>query len=559
MSGAAHRADGTDVDAPPLVDARGVRIAFPGRLAVDGASLRVAAGQLVALVGDSGAGKSALSRALLGLAGDGASVTAERLEVCGVEVTGAGERELRTLRRTRVGVVAQDALGSLDPLRRVGRALDERLRDADDAEGRRASAADRRSRALALLERAGFPPAEAPRVLRALPGELSGGQRQRALIALALAGDPSLVIADEPSASLDATLAEASFDLLRELARQGLGVLAITHDLSLALPRAERIVVLSRGRVLAEGPPAELAASADPEVRRLLGHPAPDGGAAGGSGAGSPEGAEPSAARAAGLAAAADAAKPDLEELAGEEPAAGAAGPRRDAPALAATGIRRAFAGAEGELVVLDGASLEIAPGELVALLGPSGSGKSTLGRILLGLDRPDAGEVRVGGTLRLDAHRPAALRGAVGMVPQDPLGNFDPRRTVGGLLRDARRLAADRAAGVPAPDRAWVARALEEVGLDSELARTRPRRLSGGQRQRVAIARALAAEPRALVCDEPTSALDASTRGLVLDLLDRIRRERGLAVLLITHDPAVAARADRTLRLAHGRLAEAG
>lgn len=472
-----------------------LRAGFGAAEVLRGASLELRAGELAALVGDSGGGKSLLGRCLLGLPGEGAWLRARRLEVDGIDVLGSQPAELRALRRRRVGAVPQDALGALDPLRRVGTALEGALLDAG-VDGRAA----RRARALELLGRAGADDPE--RFLRAHPFELSGGERQRALLALALAGDPALLIADEPSAALDAELAAATVGLLASLAAEGRAVLVITHDRALVAPVAHRMLALREGRI------APLEAEDAAPARTTSG---------------------PSAARPEGR-------------------------------ALEGRGLARTFSTRRGPRRVLDGVDVRVAAGESTALLGPSGSGKSTLGRLLVGLDRPDAGEVRVDGIARRDAHSPSSLRGAVGLVPQDPLGSFDPRKTVGRLLLEGRALGCRRdAAPVPDEDGAWLAAALAEVRLDPSLAARRPLRLSGGQRQRVAIARALAARPRYLVCDELTSALDATARGAVLDLLDELRAGRGLGLLLITHDPDVAGRAERIIRLEAGRIRAAG
>ncbi|WP_320670623.1 ABC transporter ATP-binding protein [Patulibacter defluvii] len=505
----------------PLLDVRGLRIGFgrgaAAREVVHGIDLRIGPGECLALVGESGSGKSVSARALVGLAGAGARLTAERLTVAGHDGRGLRDRGWRAIRGRDVGFVLQDALTALDPLRTVGAEVAEPLRIHRDLS--RAATTVEVERRLAA---AGIPDPERRR--RQHPHELSGGLRQRALIATALAADPPLLIADEPTTALDVTVQARILELLASLKEAGRGLLLVSHDLAVVARIADRIAVMDGGRIVEQGTAARvIGAPEHPATRTLL----------------------------------------DAIPRGRRAPAAAPAPAGREEPLLRATDLRKRYRDAAGhERDALAGVSATVRRGETLGVVGESGSGKTTLARTLLGLLEPDAGTVALHGQrwsgLRERDRRPR--RPAVQHVPQDPLSALDPRHDVRAVLREAlggRRLR-DRG-----QDRRLVA-LLEEVGLPAALLDHRPGQLSGGQRQRVAIARALAVGGgeglELLVCDEPVSALDVRTQAQILRLLDRIQRDRRLAIVFVSHDLAVVREVcDRVLVMRDGRVVEEG
>ncbi|GIG34673.1 nickel ABC transporter ATP-binding protein NikE [Cellulomonas pakistanensis] len=515
MTGAAAAGPG----AGPVLEVAGLRVAFPrGGEVLHGVDLRVAAGECVAVVGGSGAGKSVLARTLVGLAGEGAraDVRADRLALLGRDALRFSGRDWRAARGRDVGLVLQDALGSLDPLRTVGAEVGEALAVRRPGAGPAAPRVDRAERVLAALDEAGLPD---PAVrARQRPGELSGGMRQRALIASAVVARPPLLVADEPTTALDATVAARVLDLLAGLRDSGTAVVLVTHDLGAVARVADRVLVLQDGRVVEEGPTAAvLGAPREAYTRELV-----------------------AAAR--------------LGDGPGDVAAPGAA-------VLEGRGLRRVFPlPGGGSLTAVDGVDVAVRAGEAVGLVGESGSGKTTLARLLLAADAPDAGEVLLDGRpwSALPERDRRALRSGIRLVPQDPLGTVDPRLTVRAVLRAALATAPHPSAR---RDRdAAAAALLARVHLPAEVLDRRPRTLSGGQRQRVAIARALASEPRVLLLDEPVSALDVQVQAAVLDLLVELRRDTGVAMVLVSHDLGVVRRVcDRVLVMSGGRVVEQG
>ncbi|MFC8447852.1 dipeptide ABC transporter ATP-binding protein [Kitasatospora sp. NPDC057223] len=531
MTAPAHEApDDSPGTAGPLVELVHLSVGFGrGRTrttAVRDVSLSLAPGECLALVGESGSGKSVTARALVGLTAPGATVRAERLRIDGEDASGHGERQWRRIRGRLIGLVLQDALSALDPLRRVGAEVGEPLRAH-----RLAPKSEIPSRVEALLSDVGIP--EPASRARQYPHELSGGLRQRALIASALAAGPRVLIADEPTTALDVTVQAQVLDLLGELKRTGTALLLISHDLAVVARLADRIAVMRDGRIVESGPAQQvLTAPAHPYTAMLLdaapGLP--------------PDGARPGPASATADTGAAGRAEAEVTEL-----------------LTVRNLVKRYRTPGGGVREAVSGLSFGLAPGETLGIVGESGSGKSSTAQLVMGMLAPDGGEVLLDGrpwsALREHERRP--LRRQIQLVHQDPLGSFDPRFTVRRILAEALSVAGEPR-GARRAERAL--RLLEQVGLGAEHLERRPVRLSGGQRQRVAVARALATGPRLLVCDEPVSALDVSVQAQVLDLLAGLRERLGLAMLFISHDLAVVRQvSDRVLVMKDGRAVEYG
>jgi peptide/nickel transport system ATP-binding protein len=478
---------------------------------VHGLSFAIEEGEAVAIVGESGSGKSVTARSLVGLTGEDSAVEAAALRLHGRDLRALPPRGWREIRGREVGFVLQDALVSLDPLRTVGKEIEEPLRTHFDwtAERRAAEVVD-------LLRRVGVPEPELRQHQR--PHELSGGLRQRALIASAIAARPKLLILDEATTALDVTVQAQILRLLASLKAQGTTLLIITHDLAVVSQLADRVLVMTGGRVVERGTTGQVfSAPTHPYTRRLL------------------------------------------DAIPANRPPR--VPPARGGEVLAEVrGVGKRFRMPDRrELVALDDLTFTLRAGRTLGVVGESGSGKSTAGRILLGVSRPDSGTVRIGGVGWDDVRgrAEAVLRRRIQAVHQDPLSSFDPRHSVRQILGEAVGVlgGADRHRR-----RARVLELLDQVGLATALLERRPFQLSGGQRQRVAIARALALEPEIIVADEPVSALDVSIQAQVLDLFAEIQRETDVALLFISHDLGVVrAISDEVLVLKDGRTVEHG
>ncbi|OPC80297.1 ABC transporter ATP-binding protein [Embleya scabrispora] len=518
--------------AAPLLVVDGLDVAFRGREpVVRDVSFTLDRGECLAVVGESGSGKSVTARTLVGLTGDGARVTARRLAFDGTDLTALSEKRWRTLRGRRIGLVLQDALVSLDPLRTVGAEVAEALRTHAVLPRGRVGA-----RVLDLLTDVGIP--NPARRARQYPHQLSGGLRQRALIASALAAGPELLLADEPTTALDVTVQAQVLTLLGRLRDEGTSVLMISHDLAAVARLADRVAVMYAGRIVEHGPTERVLAEPEHSYTRALLAAVPTGRAKG----------------------------TRLSAPVGATRTATPPAPPVGDVLLDVAGIGKSFRGPDGtrQHAVRD-VSFTVRSGETLGVVGESGSGKTTAARIVLGWERPDTGAVRFRdapwSTLPESARR--ASRGRIQAVQQDPLGSFDPRYPVARILGEA-----VAAAGLPggrlrptrAAHRARVGELLDLVGLSEDLLDRRPRDMSGGQRQRVAIARALAPSPELIVCDEPVSALDVSIQAQILDLLADLRAELGLALLFISHDLGVIRHvSDRILVMKDGRVVESG
>ena len=513
----------------PLLDVRGLHIAFAGQAVVQGLDLQIRPGEKLALVGESGSGKSITALALLGLLADAhvggqAGFRPDPAQPAR-DLLRLSPRELRGVRGREIAMVFQEPMTAFNPLLTLGQQIAEVLELHLALTPAQAAA-----RAVELLAETGIP--EPERRARAYPHQLSGGQRQRAMIAMALAGQPRLLLADEPTTALDVSLRGQMLDLLAQAqARHGMAVLLITHDLPLVRRFADRVAVMERGQLVETGTVAQVFADPrHPYTRRLLGS--------------EPERDVP----------------PRLPD--------GATGP---APLIQARGLRVGYPvprpGWRGwwrkdQFIAVQGADFALRPGQTLGVIGESGSGKSTLALAVLGL-LPAQGELRIQGQVwqgQPKADRP--LRRVVQVVFQDPFSSLSPRMTVEDIVGEGLRVHQPELDAAQRQTR--VLASLQEVGLNPAqfpgLLGRYPHEFSGGQRQRIALARALIVEPQVLVLDEPTSALDVTIQKQVLQLLQTLQRERGLSYLLITHDMAVIrALAHDVLVMQAAQVVEAG
>jgi peptide/nickel transport system ATP-binding protein len=518
----------------PLLAVDNLRVHFgepgSGSDVVKGVSFHVDRGECLGIVGESGSGKSVTARTLVGLTGRTANVSADRLTLQGQSLLGLGDRAWRTLRGKAIGFVLQDALVSLDRLRPVGREIAEPLRL--HGWGTRA---ERYERVIDLLGQVGVPEPEVR--ARQRPDELSGGLRQRALIASAIALDPLLVIADEPTTALDVTVQAQVLNLLEEVKNRGDALIIISHDLAVVSRLADRVAVMDHGVIVEQGPTESVLHRPDhPYTRQLL--------------------------------AAVPAGRPRGTRLLPAEE--GATQPAIARPAqvplprgeriLTADHLVKRYRGPDHVTrTVVDDVSLVLDAGETLGIVGESGSGKTTTARMLLALVEPDEGQVLLRGEAwsSLPERERRSRRQQISVIYQDPLSSFDPRWSVEHIVDDALS-----GAEYSTRDgrRRRVRELLCEVGLGAEHHDRRPLQLSGGQRQRVAIARALAPEPAVVVCDEPVSALDVSIQAQVLDLLCDLQEGLGVSYLFISHDLGVIQHiSDRVMVMKDGVVMEEG
>ncbi|WP_405929366.1 ABC transporter ATP-binding protein [Streptomyces griseus] len=501
----------------PLVEVTGLTVDFGSVRAVDGLSFTLEAGGALGVVGESGSGKSASAYALLGLhRGTGARVGG-LVRVAGTDVNAADDRDLRALRGAKAAMVFQDPLSSLDPYYPVGDQIAEVYR-VHRPVSRKAA----RARAVEVLDRVGIP--DAARRSRLRPHEFSGGMRQRALIAMALACEPLLLIADEPTTALDVTVQAQILDLLHDLRHEtGMGLLLVTHDVGVAAESVDEVLVMRHGKEVERGPVARvLGAPREPYTKELL------------------------------------AAVPRVETRR-VVPASAPGVEKTSVPLLEAVGLRREFGRGSGRVAAVDGVSLTVHAGRTLGIVGESGSGKTTLGRMLVRLLDPTAGRLRYGGTEigSLPEKELRSFRRDLQMVFQDPVASLNPRRSVGESVADPLRAAGESDEG---RIRDRVGALLERVGLDPAHFERYPHEFSGGQRQRIGIARALAAEPKLIVCDEPVSALDVTTQAQVIELLSELQRELGIGLVFIAHDLAVVRQvSDEVAVMRRGVIVEQG
>ncbi|SNS26540.1 peptide/nickel transport system ATP-binding protein [Streptosporangium subroseum] len=473
--------------------------------AVRGAGLHVAPGEFVSLVGESGSGKTTLVQGALGLLPISARIRAGSIAYSGVDVTGWNDRRMALVRGNYVGFIPQDPNTSLNPVKRIGQQVIEAVRFNDPDAG---DAARHREAALESLRTAGLKDAE--RVFQQYPHELSGGMKQRALIAIALAGKPKIIVADEPTSALDVTVQKVILDHLVGLREElGIGILLVTHDLGVALDRSDRILVMQDGEIVEEGPVGQVLESATNDYTRRLLDAAP--------------------ARHIGR----------LEPTSGARPVPAAASAVLEARALTKTYHLRGR-GRQRELRALDATGLVVRKGTTHAIVGESGAGKSTLASILAGFTSADSGTVHVGDRELTGLRRGQLreIRRDLQFVFQNPFTSLDPRFTVSKII--AEPLVAFGSVTGKRERTARVVELLKAVALDESYLHRLPSQLSGGQRQRVAIARALALRPEILVLDEAVSSLDVSVQAQILQLLVDLQAEFGLSYVFVTHDLGV-------------------
>ena len=505
----------------PLLAIRDLSVAFhqQGRtsLAVDQISFEIRRGECVALVGESGSGKSVSALSILKLLPyPVASHPSGSIRFKGRELLKLSENDMREIRGNDISVIFQEPMTSLNPLQTVGAQIGETLQLHQ-----KIGAASVRARTLELLRQVGIPDPETR--MGSYPHQLSGGQRQRVMIAMALANEPDLLIADEPTTALDVTVQAQILALLADIrARLGMSLLFITHDLGIVRRIADRVCVMNGGKIVEQGPVEQVfTAPKHPYTRALLA-------------------AEP---------------KPDP------------APPRPNAPVVMSAddlkvwfpvkrGLLRSVV---GHIKAVDGVSVAVRKGETLGVVGESGSGKTTLGLALLRLISSDGPIVFLGRDiqgLRFKAMRP--FRRDMQIVFQDPFGSLSPRMSVGDIVAEG--LSVHQRQLSPAEREARVVKALEDVGLDPETRYRYPHEFSGGQRQRISIARAVVLEPSFVVLDEPTSALDMLFQAQMVDLLRELQRKHDLTYMFISHDlRVVASLASHLIVMRHGKVVEEG
>lgn len=500
----------------PLVQVTDLSVAFGDKRVVDRVSFTLDRGETLALVGESGSGKSLTALSLLGLLPTGGTNPTGRIVLDGASMIGADPATLHKARGDIAGIVFQEPMTSLNPLHRIGRQVAEAITLHHTLPKNRL-----RERVIHTLTQAGFPDAE--RRLDAFPHQLSGGQRQRVMIATALANDPALLIADEPTTALDVTIQARILALLESLKQErGLALLLITHDLRIVRRFADRVCVMKDGVIVEAGHVAQVFESpTHPYTRMLI----------------------------------------DAEPAGAPAPL-----PANPAPLLTADDVKVHFPIRRGLLRrivgyvrAIDGVSIAVREGETLGLVGESGSGKTTLALAALRLETATGRIVFEGQDIHaLDRNALRRMRARMQIVFQDPYGSLSPRLPVGDIVAEGLRVHEPTLTRAERDRR--VATQLEEVGLPAEAAARYPHEFSGGQRQRIAIARAMILKPRLLVLDEPTSALDMSVQAQIVGLLRDLQQSHGLAYLFISHDlKVVRALAHRVVVLKGGEIVEQG
>ncbi|QUQ63372.1 ABC transporter ATP-binding protein [Kutzneria sp. CA-103260] len=478
--------------------------------AVDRLSFDLAAGRALGIVGESGSGKSATALSLLGLHRGGNAEVTGAVEVLGTDVLAASNEDVRRLRGDRIAMVFQDPLSALDPYFSVGDQIVEVYRAHNKVDRRAAW-----SRAVEVLDRVGIP--DAARRVKAYPHEFSGGMRQRALIAMALALSPEVLVADEPTTALDVTVQAQILDLIHDLREEtGMALILVTHDLAVAAGNVDDVLVMQNGRAVEHGPAGSvLGAPSAAYTRELV------------------------------------AAIPRLEQPRESKVLGGE-------PLVQVKDVHQVFTVGSflnrTKVNAVEGVTLDVLRGEALGVVGESGSGKTTLARMIVRLLRPTSGQILFDGRDIASDRALAEVRRDLQMVFQDPVSSLNPRRTIGESIADPLRVQGEDAS------RARVRELLELVGLDPDRIDRYPHEFSGGQRQRIGIARAIGLRPKLLVCDEPVSALDVSTQAQIIRLLASLRTEFDLTLIFVAHDLAVVRQvSDRVAVMSKGAVVELG
>ncbi|WP_072803399.1 dipeptide ABC transporter ATP-binding protein [Rhodococcoides yunnanense] len=505
-----------EVRPDPVVDIRGLTIAYgDSSPSVKGVDLVVQPGEIVGLIGESGSGKSSVAMACLGLLDGSARVDGDRFSVCGTDMVTAGQSELVSLRGRRAAMVFQDAMGALDPCTRVGKQVAEVVKRHRGLGKRECADA-----VIDLFERVGIPQARTR--VRQYPHQLSGGLRQRVAVALALAGEPELLLADEPTTALDVTVQAGILELFRSVRDEfGIAILLISHDIGVIAQTADRVAVMLDGAIVEQGDVEDvLLRPRTAYTRELL------------------------------------RAVPTIERTAAEDETSTAASPPQGEPVFSVQNLSRSYGSGRETVNALSDISLDVHRGEVLGIVGESGSGKSTLAKILIQLETPTTGSVSFEDTgyAGMGRAKLKQFRSAVQMVFQHPTGSLNPR------LRVDKSVSEPLMATGAEVNATRVRQVLGEVGLPQDCGDRLPHQFSGGQKQRIAIARAIVASPEVVLLDEPTSALDVTVQAQVLELLARIQRDRGLTYILISHNLAVVrAISDRVAVMKAGEIVELG
>ena len=583
----------TDLADAPLLEVDGLSVELSGAARtlrpVDGVDFRIRAGETFALLGESGCGKSMTALALARLLPDGGRIVGGDVRLAGESLLALPESAMRRVRGGRIGMIFQEPATSLNPVMSVGAQIVEALA----VHGLRGDAA--RDEACRLLDAVGIP--DPARRLQEFPFQFSGGMKQRVMIAMALAGRPRVLVADEPTTALDVTIQAQVLDLLGDIQRrEGMGLLLITHDLGVVARMAHSVGVMYAGQVVETGArEAFFAAPLHPYSRKLFA--ALPGLDKRGSLLDAPTGSVPALDRSFPGCRFAERCPAAFDRCDEEVPGwhrvgaqrvrchlyegvsvprpleAALAGIAQDAPRRTPQPVlevrelavhfpvhKGLLKRTVGHVRAVDGVSLRLMPGRTLALVGESGCGKTTVGKAILRLIEPSAGSLLLDGEAysSLPQHALQPVRRAVQMVFQDPFASLNPRMRVGEIIEEG--LQALDVAGDARARQARVVELLERVGLAGEMRWRYPHEFSGGQRQRIAVARALAVSPRVIVCDEPTSALDVSVQAQLLNLMRALQQEQGLAYLFITHNLAVVEYlADEVAVMYLGRIVEAG